>query len=656
MGATSTGRGRMMMASALLICAVAVVSLSPTAAWGQESSAAITVSAVAVLDFVNNSGYGGDAIGRSAADALVLAMDESKRFEPLKRAEVDQALSRLGFSTSLGQTAQARLGRELEVTEVASGTINGVHFEQTDQGRIAVVDITVMLLSVDSEEFSNGSRVVKGSTPKPGYTADDAALVDEALSLAGYQAVRNMISYRLPRITVLSATPSDAYLNAGSRSGLQEGMELVVMRFGDKVGRLRVSNVEPTDATAAIIANYRGIAAGDIAVPVFTAPSTTMATAVQRSKNRSRLGAAVLGIAAAVGIFATMSTHGPADQAVPDVIATSLSEPSGTGRVPGVLVTWSPYHHEQQNVLAYEVWRNGTLMYVQPSQTTGTSSYTGSGEYIVDTTYTGLLGSTQIDIDPTTGKVIAFQTPPNSPPTEPISAPQTYYRLPFQTAPEAGLTYVYNIVGVVAEIEFSPTEGGTTGGTTTGGTVLSRAASDVTRQEAPPRQWVIKMSPFRGAGVATALDAPLLTSPSPGTEITDLAEVVFTWSAVDMADQYVLQICRDGLFQAVNTKTFTIDGSFPLDTTMTQTVNVGQIFPPPPSGGVLTLHWRVGARNTQDPLPPRTDPSMFQAFPQHQGYVWSNPGNSTFFFTGTSTTTASGRAPRRIRLLAPTTQ
>lgn len=638
MGAMSLSRGRM-LTLALLVCVVAsagvVMGPGSTAAWAQEPTSAVTATAtpVAVVDFVNKSGFGGDGLGRSAADALVLGMDESKRFDPLKRAEVDQAMSRLGFTIPMDQAAQSRLGRQLEVPDVASGTINEVHFEQTDQGRVGVVDITVMLLNVESEEFNNGARIVKGSTPKPGYTADDASLVDEALSLATYQAVRTMLAYKLPSITVLSAAPGSAYLSGGSQAGLFEGMELVIMRFGDRAGRVRVTNVEPTAATAAIVANYRGVAAGDTAVPVFQAPSTTMAAAVHRAKSRSKLTSAVLGIAAAAGIFFTLSTRGPNETPVPNVIASSFSEPSGVGRLPGVLITWSPFHHEEQNVVAYVMVRNGIEMLVQMAQV-------GSGTFVVDTEIPGvsdLAITTPIEVDATTGQLI--------PPVD-SNVPNVISLLTTQTPPEAGVQYVYRITPIVAVLRFSPAT-----------TASASTAAAATRQTtAPAREWVLERGSMAGSSAATALDPPELTAPAPGAEVIDLAEVIFTWSAVDTADEYVLQISRDSLFMPVNTKTFTINGAFPKGTSLTQTVNVAAIFPPPSGGGVLTLHWRVGARNTQDPSPPRTDPALFQTFPQHQGYVWSNPGNSTFFFTGTTTAATSGRAPRRIRLLAPKVQ
>jgi len=632
MGAMSVSRGRVVVLG-LLVCAVAcvvVLGVRSPAVRAQEPAA--TSSPVAVTDFANSSGYGGDAVGRSAVDALVLALDESKQFEPLKRAEVEQAMARLGFTVPLSPTAQGKLGQELEVGLVASGSVNGVHFEQTNEGRIAVVDITVMLLNVDSGEFSNGARVVRSSTPKPAYTGDDTALVDEALTLATYDAVRTMISYKMPRATILSATPTDVYLNAGSRSGLKQGMELVVLRFGEKVGRLRITEVEPTYATAGIVANYRGITPGDSVFPVFEPPTAGRAAVVQRARARTTLTSTALSLAAAAGIFFTLSKHSPAEVAVPGVAASAFSDPAGSRK--GILLTWSPAGHEAQNVRAYEIFRNDAVIWVKPA---AGADPTGSGTYFIDEemdSFDGISKQLAMAIDGKSGALTAFNltTNANQPPGSGGADGIVFARWFIHTPPEAGQQYIYRVVAVVAHVVFIA-----------GGTA------------APARAFQLKESAYGGSSIATFVEPPPLVAPAPGAEVTDLTAVDFSWNAVAGADEYVLQISRDAFFLPVSTRTFTLQRDLPAGAAMTQTVNVAQIFPPP-AGEVMTVHWRVGARAIRDPIAPRLDPAWSQVYPQDQGYVWSTPGNSTFFFTAApagAATAQPGRAPRRIRWWGP---
>lgn len=648
MGTLSVGRGRVVVL-ALLVCAVASVATVEA----QEPTVTGKAIPIVVGDFVNRSSYGGEALGRGAADALALAMTEIGTFEPLSRTEVDQALARLGFTVPLTKTAESRLGQELKVDYVASGIINDVYFQNVAGGRVAVADLTVTVLGVASSDYLNGARVSRQSTPRPGYAADDAELVDEALTLATYSAVRAIIKPTLPVATIISSTPSDAYLNAGSRAGLKEGMELVVMRFGERVGRLRVIEVEPTNATASITANYRGVTVGDTALPVFEPPPAPGAAQPRGAKAKVNITNALLGIAAAAGIFATLSKDEPAETAVKGVAASALTDPVG-GRQ-GVLVTWSPYGHENEQVRLWEIWRDEEPIWVLPSQGTGTG-ITGTGFFFIDTEMAGASFTqiqTVLEIDPATGQVTSIQ----------VGAPESvtpslvlYARTLLHTPPEAGQGYVYRIVAVVAELVFTGGEAATTtGGTTTPALTAARSSRQGT---APAREWVLKYSPFQAASSpATFIASPELVSPSLGAEVTDLTDVTFSWNAVASADEYVLQISRDGLFLPVNTKTYIArEGPAEEGTALSFTVNVAQDFPPT-AAGVGTLRWRIGARNVRDLIAPRTEPALVQQFPQDQGYVWGTPSSGAFTFTTVAPAAAarSGRAEwdRRLRRLGP---
>ena len=688
MGTMSVGRQRVALLAVVVcavVAAVAALSVRSVVVRAQQPVAAVEAIPVAVTDFINKSDYGGDVLGRTAADALVLAMDESERFEPLERAEVDPALARLGFGVSLGRIAQARLGEELEVSHVASGVVNDVHFEDTNEGRVAVVDLTVALLDVASGEYSSGARVTIGSSPRPGYTADDAALVDEALILATYQAVRTIVSFKRSEATVLSATPTDVYLNAGSRAGLKEGMELVVMRFGEKVGRLRVIEVEPGYATCGIIASYRGVTVGDKAFSVFQPPTTAQAVAARRAETKSKLNSTLISLLAAAGVFFTVSKDSPAEEAVPAVAASSLSDATGTRA--GILVTWGPHGHQDHNVRAYEIWRNGEIIWVKPAA--GVDPAAG-GRYFVDedmAVYSNAMWEIDLSISGSTGLLSSyvFDEPedPDDPPPLGFggASGESYNRLLMHTPPASGQQYIYNVVAIVANLVFGAPVGEeeeeeeeetppaeeeeeeeAAGLASSAGPQAPPSKLDVfravatSRQEPPERHWELFESPYVGASsFATFVEPPPLTSPAPAEEVEDLTQVLFTWNAVAGADDYVLQIGRDAFFQPLTSKTYAAhDGEVSAGTELSLVVNVAQDFPPPAQGGVLTLRWRVGARNSRDLIAPRTDPALAQAFPQDQEYVWGTPGMSTLTYNASaSASEQSGRAPRRLRWIGP---
>jgi len=671
MGTMSVGRARI-IALALVVCGVAVAFGMPVPFAGrvqaQQPTPSGTPTPVAVLDFVNNSGYDGDLLGRTAADALVLAMDESKKYAPEERTKVEEAMARLGFALPMGRVAEGRLAEALEVAYVAAGTINDVYLQDTRDGRVAMVDLTVVMLSANSGEYVNGARVRRASTPRPAYAGDQTALVDEALTLAAYEAVRTLISYKLPEATVLSATPSEVYLNAGSRSGLKDGMELAIMRFGEKVGRVRITRVEPNYATAAIVANYRGITPGDKALPVFQEPTAVQELAVRRAATKSKVSSSLLGIAAAAGIFFALNRHSPADSPVPGVAASSLSDPTGS-RAAGILVTWGSPAHEWRNVRLYEIWRNDALISVSPAQTTSTGT-SGSGHFFIDNSTAEVVGTfveLTLSIDATTGQVTEFSyTIPEefTPSAGPLG---TDYVRTWEPVPiEPGKGYVYRVVAIVATVEFSGGGGGTPTPTptptpepTAGVAAASRAAS---RQVVPERQFVLRTSPYEGAsGVATAVLPPELIEPDTDALVADAGEVRFAWLAVAGANDYVLQVSRGPLFvpdpNEETTKSYVGHEGVALEgAELSKVISVQDL--PQGTDGVSTglFYWRMGARNSRDPVAPRTDPALGKVYPQDQGYVWSTPSLRTFTITSTAVTSAGksgSRAPRPLRWLGP---
>jgi hypothetical protein len=153
---------------------------------------------------------------------------------------------------------------------------------------------------------------------------------------------------------------------------------------------------------------------------------------------------------------------------------------------------------------------------------------------------------------------------------------------------------------------------------------------------------------------ATVVPPPPLVSPEPDAPVATPSEALFTWSAVAGANEYVLQISRDPLFQPVSTRSYVRQSGATDGTELSTIVNVAQDLPPS-SSGTTVLFWRVGARNLHDLIAPRTDPGLTQLYPQDQGYVWSTPGSSSFTITSVAAAAAAAgrRGPRPLRILGP---
>jgi hypothetical protein len=192
------------------------------------------------------------------------------------------------------------------------------------------------------------------------------------------------------------------------------------------------------------------------------------------------------------------------------------------------------------------------------------------------------------------------------------------------TPPSPGFSYTYAVTTVAS----TPQIGAYTGDDD------DDEEEETTTTEMPParaikarqveREFIIIESPKPGAaGPATALIPAELVSPVEGASLPDLSSVDFTFLATQGADEYVLQVSRNGQFLDAETVDYAIMPGFLSAGTERHLVvtDLGSQLPMPTGGG--SLSWRVGVRNSGDQLRPRLTPGVDDLKPQDRGYVWS---------------------------------
>ncbi len=343
---------------------------------------------VAILDFGVNPGVRVSAIqSRNATDAVWLEMSRGGGYDITPRSTVVEELSKLDITLPTNNIGLLRLGQSLGVKYIVTGDITDVKF--TEAPRRAKATLSVRMTDTSSGEFVNGAmQVGLSQIPAAGVTPDDEQLVSQAITAAAFSAVKQIRDYTLPEATVLiNRGNTEVRLNKGARDGIAAGLEMIVLRGSEKVGRVRVTSVNATDAEAVIVDAGKGIRPEDKLVSVFSLPGISVTSAgefvktpvaeadnfrIRQRKQKSPVQT-VIGVVAAValGAFVTRTTSSNNGAGIVGVQARAYAEASivtsGDPTAARVEVRWKPAPDVPfNNIIEYHIYRNEDLVGVSP--------------------------------------------------------------------------------------------------------------------------------------------------------------------------------------------------------------------------------------------------------------------------------------------------
>ena len=345
---------------------------------------------VAVLNFSNSSGVGGTLLGSRAAAAIEAQMIETGRYDVVKRELVSKTMEDLNLTFPLGRMGLTQLATRLEADAIATGDVTRVVRDaKTNQVRVT---IRMELTDRASGELVNGAIATGESGVRPDFSGAEDVLLDEALNRTAFAAVRTMNERILPEGTVFATSSADgvveALLNIGSNSGVRSGMELIVLRNREQVGRLRASRVSPTDSTAIVISSTRGVQPEDKVRAVFRLDNIpveaggTGATASRISRPRIKLNSIAVGALALFGIYkATQGNVGSGSAGARNGTAVASGPYNGAPGsneipfVPAIHITWSsPVGVSIQDIVGFGVYRVVELGNARPVHVTSGGS------------------------------------------------------------------------------------------------------------------------------------------------------------------------------------------------------------------------------------------------------------------------------------------
>jgi hypothetical protein len=538
---------------------------------------------VAVLDFENKSGYGGASIARAATDAVAGEYQKSRKYEVLARGEIEQQLKDLDLALPLDKTGFLRLGRALQTESLITGEVNAVTF--VGSPKQAQVVLTVRVIDIASGEPINGAVATGLSNRRPGYTGDDDTLVQEAIRNAAFEAVRIINNYTIPEATVLTTRAGkEVLLTRGIRGGLQPGMEMIVVRRGEEVGRIRVTQVSDSDAVAEIIDFGRGIQSEDRARAIFRVPTVEVkagrvVTERPRQRGEGNRLLRALGPILVVGLIAFGIARASSGGNTP--VQTVIAEAGADGNFePFVRISWKTtlFAKSVPDTIQWQIFRSDFIDLDEKANRIPVGVVPGNQNFFIDTTvprvltYASLLREGEDDLD--------FQTLEEESPA-PGVAP--------------GRSYTYQLALVYRErIE---AEGETI--------------------------FLFKLSDRVQSGQATVLLPVQLLTPLQRSEDVDPKDVRFSWLAAEGANAYRVEVSTDPTFRDRN-RTFvsneipsTAVGGSPVSTERInlETALLNRLGL---TGQRVTLYWRVGARNLYDDPGPIPGPGGLR-------YVWSRP-------------------------------
>lgn len=263
---------RLVGGAALLLAAVSLLA-------GQPARAQSSIPSVFVLDFNNKTTVGGALLGRMAAAQVSIQLSESQNWDVVPDAQVQRRIQDLGLRPPFDRVARVQVGSGVDAAAAVYGDVSDARVTDSKVAgqatTIAFVRIKVMVEDLSTGVLMNGAIAEGSSTPRVSFNGDADVLLEEALGKAAFKAREFMDRFRLPEGTVLNTTvvgtgqELDALINIGARQGVRRGMEMIVTRQKQLVGRCRVVAVDSDISSARVFANTQGVRPEDRVRAIF---------------------------------------------------------------------------------------------------------------------------------------------------------------------------------------------------------------------------------------------------------------------------------------------------------------------------------------------------------------------------------------------------
>jgi len=652
------------------------VTLLPAEA--QIVTRAATTQSVAVIPFENRTNVRPETLGDEASAAVAVELRDRLLLDVLPKADVTLQMRDLGLRAPLSDVELVRLATELDVALAITGEVRGARIVRSPEGRYGEVVLAVRLFDRIARVDVNGALATGKGPASP--DASDEVLLEKALTQAAFSAVDQMKARPTVTGMVLWSRGETIFLNVGTRGGVRNGMHMVAVRGGEKIGKVEITNADAIGSYADIIEGPP-LRTGDHLRAVYKLPTRAGVERVGvAEQKKKRFETIVLAGAILFGFGSYASRARRLDEgnvAAPNFKVRQIANGAEIGYSgysmsyiyplrdiqphPSALITWDAYQGaERGRIIGYEIRRSGQLAAVVVTDA-------GQGNIVYDTPQTPAFTELTITIDTVSGGLASVEPtyevwdPGIDLAAEPIEISNPWVDFYNDNASDPAMELTND--SIIYRWFPSIAPGDEYGGMYAGSYYQYAIRPLLVRQD---REGVWEFD--HGTEFSTGPNRIVAVSPAgafniwyregariggvyqtfdilPNPEIAgNLATVHFYYPVG--ANEIILQVAADPNmnFLPPNVRTYTIppiEGEFWTHKSVVGGIDLALV--PGNSGPGTVLWWRIGARNTNDTYEPRAIPDDLN----ERGWIWS-PRRAFQIPVGASRAAAMHEQPERL--------
>ncbi len=182
---------------------------------------------VLVLDFISST-ESARPFGKKAADALTVTINQTGRYKTVSKQFVSKVAQDFKYGDLNSREQALQLAARLNVDLLVCGKI--LDAQVIDDGKQAKVRASAEMIEVQTGQVLFTDEITALSAKRLAGGGDQAVLLEEAASNAGFALAQNIKAFNPVTGVVLSVSNREVVINLGRNNGLHKGSELSLIR------------------------------------------------------------------------------------------------------------------------------------------------------------------------------------------------------------------------------------------------------------------------------------------------------------------------------------------------------------------------------------------------------------------------------------------